>query len=154
MVLLPAELTFVLEYLQSNRSNNRHQLVFTLSSHERLPNTLPNRLLDEILQRIDPRATHHTIHGFRHTAISNFSLLLNADIQLASALTGFSQSQILDIRTTLLGTDGFNQFGWYLWRVWQGICITRTGIRVLQSLCGLGSDFLSSPKPIRLFQGN
>ena len=32
VVLLPAELTFVLEYLQSNRSNNRHQLVFTLSS--------------------------------------------------------------------------------------------------------------------------
>lgn len=115
VVLLPAELAFVLEYLQSNRGNNSHQLVFTLSSsHERLPNTLPNRLLDEILQRIDPRATHHTIHGFRHTAISNFSLLLNADSQLASALTGFSQSHIMDIRTTLLGTEGFSQFGWYL----------------------------------------
>lgn len=115
VVLLPAELAFVLEYLQSNRSNNSHQLVFTLSSsHERLPNTLPNRLLDEILKRIDPKATHHTIHGFRHTAISNFSLLLNADSQLANALTGFSQSQILDIRTMLLGAEGFNQFGWYL----------------------------------------
>ena len=150
VVLLPAELTFVLEYLQSNRSNNRHQLVFTLSSsHERLPNTLPNRLLDEILQRIDPRATHHTIHGFRHTAISNFSLLLNADIQLASALTGFSQSQILDIRTTLLGTDGFNQFGWYLVAGLAGHLSPERGLEYYNHFAVLTATFeLTKANPI------
>ncbi|EEA6839348.1 tyrosine-type recombinase/integrase, partial [Salmonella enterica subsp. enterica serovar Typhimurium] len=97
-LLMPEELQFVLDFLQSNRSNDRHQLVFTLStSKERLPSTFINQLLANILVDIDPRKIFHVIHGFRHTAISNISLILNSDIRLASTITGFDAGQITNI---------------------------------------------------------
>lgn len=114
-LLMPEELQFVLDFLQSNRSNDRHQLVFTLStSKERLPSTFINQLLANILVDIDPRKIFHVIHGFRHTAISNISLILNSDIRLASTITGFDAGQITNIKSELLGQDEYNQFGWYL----------------------------------------
>ncbi|EEN8053871.1 tyrosine-type recombinase/integrase, partial [Salmonella enterica subsp. enterica serovar Enteritidis] len=109
-LLMPEELQFVLDFLQSNRSNDRHQLVFTLStSKERLPSTFINQLLANILVDIDPRKIFHVIHGFRHTAISNISLILNSDIRLASTITGFDAGQITNIKSELLGQDEYNQ---------------------------------------------
>lgn len=114
-LLMPEELQFVLDFLQSNRSNDRHQLVFTLStSKERLPSTFINQLLANILVDIDPRKSVHVIHGFRHTAISNISLILNSDSQLASTVTGVDEPQIGQIKSELLGQNEYNQFGWYL----------------------------------------
>ena len=113
--MMPEELQFVLDFLQSNRSNDKHQLVFTLSnSKERLPSTFVNKLLDNILDDIDLRKISHVVHGFRHTAISNISLILNNNIRLASTLTGLDAGQIANIKSELLGQDEYNQFGWYL----------------------------------------
>lgn len=114
-LLMPEELQFVLDFLQSNRSNDKHQLVFTLSnSKERLPSTFINKLLANILADIDPRKIGHVVHGFRHTAISNISLILNSDSQLASTVTGVDEPQIGQIKSELLGQNEYNQFGWYL----------------------------------------
>ena len=114
-LLSEAELNFFIDYIQANRGRNKQQLIFTLSYNtQSLSQHLPTQFLKQLVTDISLIEKTFNFHGFRHTAISNFSLILTSDVSLASAITGFSENEVIRIKDALLRRGEFSQFKWYM----------------------------------------
>lgn len=115
-LLKPAELNFFINYIQSNIGANTNKFIFTLSADRRpIEDHIPLQLLKRILKDVstDKKATNHTFHAFRHTAISNLSLVLLGHIDLIETLTDYDKSDVLRIKRGLLGEHIDAQDHWY-----------------------------------------
>ena len=115
-LLKPNELSFFINFVQSNIGGNSNKFIFTLSSDQRpIDDHVPLKLLKRILKDIsvDDNVTDHTFHGFRHTAVSNLSLVLVGHSDLVEALTDYNESDVLRIKKGLLGEHINAQDRWY-----------------------------------------
>ena len=110
-LLSDEELKFFNQYVQLNELN-KTDYIFS-PSYDKYPidDTEPLAVLRRILCLLE--AKDHTFHAFRHTAITNLSLILNADDQLVKILTGYSDQHIAKIKTGLLGVNHDAQDKWY-----------------------------------------
>ena len=116
-LLKPDELTFFLNFIQSNIGTNPNRFIFTLSSdrqplHDHAPLQLFKRVLKDITIEDDPEI-NHTFHGFRHTAITNLSLVLMGHKHLIRSLTDYNEEDVLRINHGLLGEHINAQDHWY-----------------------------------------
>lgn len=116
-LLKPDELTFFLNFIQSNIGTNPNRFIFTLSSdrqplHDHAPLQLFKRALKDITIKDDPEI-NHTFHGFRHTAITNLSLVLMGHKHLIRSLTDYNEEDVLRIKHGLLGENIDAQDHWY-----------------------------------------
>ena len=105
-LLKPAELELFKNYIATHIGNNPNKFVFTLSiSPTVIDASLPLELLRRVLKDIsdDSTAPNHTLHGFRHTAISNLSLVLNGPMAMVEALTDYNSEDVDRIKTGMLG---------------------------------------------------
>ena len=115
-LLKPNELSFFINFVQSNIGGNSNKFIFTLSSDQRpIDDHVPLKLLKRILKDIsvDDNVTDHTFHGFRHTAVSNLSLVLVGHSDLVEALTDYDESDVLRIKQGILGEHINAQDRWY-----------------------------------------
>lgn len=115
-LLKPDELSFFINFVQSNIGGNSNKFIFTLSSDQRpIDDHIPLQLLRRVLKdiSIDDGAAEHTFHGFRHTAVSNLSLALLGPPDLVKALTDYEKNDILRIKHGLLGEHIDAQDRWY-----------------------------------------
>ncbi|MFP3455935.1 tyrosine-type recombinase/integrase [Psychrobacter sp. SIMBA_152] len=115
-LLKPDELNFFMNFVQSNIGDNSNKFIFTLSSDQRpIDDHVPLQLLKRVLKDIsvDDNVTEHTFHGFRHTAVSNLSLVLVGHSDLVEALTDYDESDVLRIKQGLLGEHIKGQDRWY-----------------------------------------
>lgn len=115
-LLKPNELNFFINFVQSNIGDSSNKFIFTLSSDQRpIDDHVPLQLLKRVLKDIsvDDNAAEHTFHGFRHTAVSNLSLALVGPSDLVEALTDYDESDVLRIKTGLLGDPTDAQDRWY-----------------------------------------
>lgn len=115
-LLKPDELNFFINFVQSNMGDSSNKFIFTLSSDQRpIDDHVPLQLLKRVLKDIsvDDNVTEHTFHGFRHTAVSNLSLVLVGHSDLVEALTDYDESDILRIKEGLLGEHIDAQDRWY-----------------------------------------
>ena len=115
-LLKPDELSFFINFVQSNIGGNSNKFIFTLSSDQRpIDDHVPLQLLKRVLKDIsaDDSAVEHTFHGFRHTAVSNLSLALLGHPDLVEALTDYDKNDILRIKKGLLGEHINAQDRWY-----------------------------------------
>lgn len=110
-LLSDEELNFFNQYVQLNELN-KTDYIFS-PSYDKYPidDAEPLAVLRRILSLLE--AKDHTFHAFRHTAITNLSLILNADDQLVKTLTGYSDQHITKIKTGLLGVNHDAQDKWY-----------------------------------------
>ncbi|WP_298807366.1 site-specific integrase [uncultured Psychrobacter sp.] len=110
-LLSDEELNFFNQYVQLNEL---HKTDYIFSpSYDKYPidDTEPLAVLRRMLCLF--KAKDYTFHAFRHTAITNLSLILNADDQLVKTLTGYSDQHIAKIKTGLLGVNHDAQDKWY-----------------------------------------
>lgn len=115
-LLKPNELAFFIRYVQSNIGLNTNKFIFTLSSAQSpIDDHVPLQLLRRILQDIsgDDYTMSYTFHAFRHTAVSNLSLVLNGDSDLVESLTDYDAQDIYRIKSGLLGEHINAQDRWY-----------------------------------------
>lgn len=115
-LLKPAELNFFINYIQSNIGANNNKFIFTLSVDRRpIDDHIPLQLLKRILKdiSIDKEMINHTFHAFRHTAVSNLSLVLLGHTELIETLTDYDKSDVLRIKKGLLGEHIDAQDHWY-----------------------------------------
>ncbi|MGP4733518.1 MULTISPECIES: tyrosine-type recombinase/integrase [unclassified Psychrobacter] len=115
-LLKPNELSFFINFVQSNIGGNSSKFIFTLSSEQRpIDDHVPLKLLKRILKDIsvNDNVTDHTFHGFRHTAVSNLSLVLVGHSDLVEALTDYDESDVLRIKQGILGEHINAQDRWY-----------------------------------------
>ena len=115
-LLKPDELHFFMSFVQSNIGDNTNKFIFTLSSDQRpIDDHVPLDLLKQVLKdiSIDKNVATHTIHGFRHTAVSNLSLVLLSHPDLVKSLTDYDKNDILRIKKGLLGEHIDAQDRWY-----------------------------------------
>lgn len=116
-VLTPQELAFFNTFVKDNHFGNPNRYLFTLSSENQpIPSHTPLDLLNKIVGDITPpdvAKRQFTFHAFRHTAISNLALALNADVELAQALTGLDKKQLDTLKTGLLGVQDYHTDTWY-----------------------------------------
>ena len=115
-LLKPDELHFFMSFVQSNIGDNENKFIFTLSSNQRpIDDHVPLDLLKQVLKdiSIDGNVATHTIHGFRHTAVSNLSLVLLGHPDLVQSLTDYDNSDVLRIKQGLLGEHIDAQDRWY-----------------------------------------
>lgn len=115
-LLKPDELSFFINFVQSNIGGNSNKFIFTLSSDQRpISDHVPLQLLKRVLKDIsaDDDAAEHTFHGFRHTAVSNLSLALLGHPDLIEALTDYDKNDIMRIKHGLLGEHIDAQDRWY-----------------------------------------
>ncbi|WP_201632408.1 site-specific integrase [Psychrobacter immobilis] len=115
-LLKPDELLFFMSFVQSNIGDNTNKFIFTLSSDQRpIDDHVPLDLLKQVLKdiSIDKNVATHTIHGFRHTAVSNLSLVLLSHPDLVQSLTDYDNSDVLRIKQGLLGEHIDAQDRWY-----------------------------------------
>ncbi|WP_394212939.1 tyrosine-type recombinase/integrase [Psychrobacter piscatorii] len=115
-LLKPNELSFFINFVQSNIGGNSSKFIFTLSSEQRpIDDHVPLKLLKRILKDIsvDDNVAEHTFHGFRHTAVSNLSLVLVGHSDLVEALTDYDESDVLRIKQGILGEHINAQDRWY-----------------------------------------
>ncbi|MBF2719668.1 MULTISPECIES: tyrosine-type recombinase/integrase [unclassified Psychrobacter] len=110
-LLSDEELNFFNRYVQLNKLN-KTDYIFS-PSYDKYPidDAEPLAVLRKILSLLE--AKDHTFHAFRHTAITNLSLILNADDQLVKTLTGYSDQHIAKIKIGLLGVNHDAQDKWY-----------------------------------------
>lgn len=116
-LLKPDELMLFLNYIQSNIGTNPNRFIFTLSSdrqplHDHAPLQLFKRVLKDITIKSDPEIKY-TFHGFRHTAMTNLSLVLMGHKHLIQSLTDYSEEDVLRIKHGLLGEHIAAQDHWY-----------------------------------------
>lgn len=116
-LLRPDELTLFLSFIQSNIGTNPNRFIFTLSSdrqplHDHAPLQLFKRILKDITIKGDSEI-NHTFHGFRHTAITNLSLVLMGHKHLIQSLTDYDEEDVLRIKHGLLGEQIDAQDTWY-----------------------------------------
>ncbi|MFZ3144093.1 tyrosine-type recombinase/integrase [Psychrobacter glacincola] len=115
-LLKPDELHFFMSFVQSNIGDNENKFIFTLSSNQRpIDDHVPLDLLKQVLKdiSINGNVATHTIHGFRHTAVSNLSLVLLGHADLVQSLTDYDNSDVLRIKQGLLGEHIDAQDRWY-----------------------------------------
>lgn len=115
-LLRPAELEFFMNFIESNIGNNSNKFIFTLSSaHQPIDDHVPLQLLKQVLEDISiaNEASSFTFHAFRHTAVSNLSLVLNGRQELIEALTDYSTEDIRRIKEGLLGVHTEGSDRWY-----------------------------------------
>ncbi|MGP5556186.1 tyrosine-type recombinase/integrase [Psychrobacter celer] len=115
-LLKPNELNFFINFVQSNIGDNSNKFIFTLSSDQRpIDDHVPLQLLKRVLKDIsvDDNVVEHTFHGFRHTAVSNLSLVLVGHSDLVEALTDYDESDVLRIKQGILGEHINGQDRWY-----------------------------------------
>ena len=115
-LLKPDELHFFMTFAQSNIGNNSNKFIFTLSSDQRpIDDHVPLQLLKQVLKDIslDDKFAKHTFHGFRHTAVSNLSLVLLGHPDLIQSLTNYNDNDVLRIKQGLLGEHIDTQDRWY-----------------------------------------
>ena len=111
-LLSDEELNFFNRYVQLNELNKTDYIFSPSFDKYPIDDTEPLVVLRKILSLFE-EAKDHTFHAFRHTAITNFSLILNADDQLVKTLTGYSDQHIAKIKTGLLGVNHDAQDKWY-----------------------------------------
>lgn len=115
-LLKPQELRFFINYVQSNVGNNLNKFIFTLShSHQPIDDHVPLQLLRRALKDIalEKEPANFTFHAFRHTAVSNLSLVLNGREDLVKVLTDYDSDDILRIKHGLLGEHIDGSDRWY-----------------------------------------
>lgn len=115
-LLKPNELHFFMSFVQSNIGDNQNKFIFTLLSDQRpIDDHVPLQLLKQVLKdiSIDSDVATYTIHGFRHTAVSNLSLVLLSHPDLVQSLTDYDNSDVLRIKQGLLGKHIDAQDRWY-----------------------------------------
>ena len=115
-LLKPNELNFFINFVQSNIGDSSNKFIFTLSSDQRpIDDHVPLQLLKRVLKDISvaDNVTDHTFHGFRHTAVSNLSLVLVGHSDLVEALTDYDESDVLRIKQGILGEHINAQDRWY-----------------------------------------
>ena len=117
-LLGPAELEFFTNFIESNIGNNPNKFIFTLSSaHQPVDDHVPLQLLKQILNDIcvadADEPISFTFHAFRHTAVSNLSLVLNGRQELIEALTDYSTEDTRRIKEGLLGVHTEGSDRWY-----------------------------------------
>ena len=115
-LLKPNELAFFIRYVQSNIGVNPNKFIFTLSSAQSpIDDHVPLQLLRRILQDIsgNDHTISYTFHAFRHTAVSNLSLVLNGDSELVESLTDYDTQDIYRIKSGLVGEHINAQDRWY-----------------------------------------
>ena len=80
------------------------------SAHQPIDDHVPLQLLKKVLTDISvsDELCNFTFHAFRHTAVSNLSLVLNGRQDLIQALTDYNEDDVLHIKNGLLGiqTEG------------------------------------------------
>ncbi|WP_299068100.1 tyrosine-type recombinase/integrase [uncultured Psychrobacter sp.] len=116
-LLNPDELALFLSFIQSNIGTNSNRFIFTLSSdrqplHDHAPLQLFKRVLKDITIKGDPEI-NHTFHGFRHTAVTNLSLVLMGHKHLIQSLTDYDEEDVLRIKHGLMGEHIDAQDTWY-----------------------------------------
>lgn len=115
-LLKPQELRFLINYLQSNIGNNPNKFIFTLSnSHQPVDDHVPLQLLKQVLKDIsvEQEPPNFTFHAFRHTAVSNLSLVLNGRDDLITALTDYDSDDVSRIKRGLIGEHIEGSDRWY-----------------------------------------
>lgn len=115
-LLKPNELAFLVRYVQSNMGTNPNNFIFTLSSAQSpVEDHVPLQLLRRILQDISGNegTISYTFHAFRHTAVSNLSLVLHGHLDLVEALTDYDAQDIYRIKSGLVGEHINAQDRWY-----------------------------------------
>lgn len=115
-LLKPAELELFKNYIATHIGNNPNKFVFTLSSSPSvIDDSLPLELLRRVLKDIsdDSTAPNHTLHGFRHTAISNLALVLNGPMAMVEALTDYNSEDVDRIKKGMLGESIETGSKWY-----------------------------------------
>ena len=115
-LLKPQELRFFINYVQSNIGHNPNKFIFTLSnSHQPIDDHVPLQLLRQVLKdiSIEKAPPNFTFHAFRHTAVSNLSLVLNGRQDLITALTDYHCDDVLRIKHGLLGEHIEGSDRWY-----------------------------------------
>ena len=115
-LLQPDELALFIRYVQSNIGINPNHFMFSLSSSQQpVEDHVPLQLLKHILNNTSDKdnALSHTFHAFRHTAVSNLSLVLCADSTLTCAMTDYNEQDILRIKSGVLGEHIHAQDRWY-----------------------------------------
>lgn len=106
------ELNFFNRYVQLNELDKKDYIFSPSFDKYPIDDTEPLIVLRRILSLFE-EAKDHTFHAFRHTAITNLSLILNADNQLVKTLTGYSEQHVAKIKTGLLGVNHDTQDKWY-----------------------------------------
>ena len=106
------ELNFFNRYVQLNELDKKDYIFSPSFDKYPIDDTEPLIVLRRILSLFE-EAKDHTFHAFRHTAITNLSLILNANEQLVKTLTGYSDQHIAKIKTGLLGVNHDAQDKWY-----------------------------------------
>lgn len=115
-LLKPQELEFFINFVESNIGSNSNKFIFTLSSaHQPIDDHVPLQLLKKILTDISvsDESCNFTFHAFRHTAVSNLSLVLNGRQDLIQALTDYNKDDISHIKNGLLGIQTEGSDRWY-----------------------------------------
>ncbi|WP_169391989.1 MULTISPECIES: site-specific integrase [Psychrobacter] len=116
-LLQPNELALFIRYVQSNAGLNPNNFIFTLSTEKNpIDDHVPLQLLKRILKDVSKGqddTLNQTFHAFRHTAVSNLSLVLCGDIELAQALTDYNEEDINRIKYGILGEHINAQDRWY-----------------------------------------
>lgn len=111
-LLSDEELSFFNRYVQLNELDKKDYIFSPSFDKYPIDDTEPLIVLRRILSLFE-EAKDHTFHAFRHTAITNLSLILNANEQLVKTLTGYSDQHIAKIKTGLLGVNHDTQDKWY-----------------------------------------
>lgn len=113
-LLTPTELRFFNRYVRSRRGQGEQTYIFSLSTDSQpLPSHVPLQLFKKIMEDVTNKEVGFAFHGFRHTAITNLALVLNARSQLATALTGYSENHIGTLKRGVLGVDAEGPDKWY-----------------------------------------
>lgn len=115
-LLKPQELEFFINFVESNIGSNSNKFIFTLSNaHQPIDDHVPLQLLKKVLADISvsDESCSFTFHAFRHTAVSNLSLVLNGRQDLIQALTDYNEDDISHIKNGLLGIQTEGSDRWY-----------------------------------------
>ncbi|MDE4454828.1 tyrosine-type recombinase/integrase [Psychrobacter sp. DAB_AL62B] len=152
-LLNPDELNFFINFVQSNIGVNPNKFIFTLSSDQRpIDDHVPLQLLKRTLKDIsvDDDVAQHTFHGFRHTAVSNLSLVLLGHPDLVEALTDYDKSDILRIKHGLLGEHIDAQDRWYALSGMMGHLSPERSFEYYNHFCTLMATYALSEANIKL----
>lgn len=115
-LLKPRELAFFINFVESNIGSNSNKFIFTLSSaYQPIDDHVPLQLLKKVLTDISvsDESCNFTFHAFRHTAVTNLSLVLNGRQDLIQALTDYNEDDVSRIKNGLLGVQIEGSDRWY-----------------------------------------
>lgn len=115
-LLKPQELAFFINFVECNIGSNSNKFIFTLSNaHQPIDDHVPLQLLKKVLIDISvaDELCNFTFHAFRHTAVSNLSLVLNGRQDLIQALTDYNEDDVSRIKNGLLGVQTKGSDRWY-----------------------------------------